>query len=665
MDYPYELLDPERFQQFCQALLVREVPNVQCFPVGQPDAGRDAIARGFLLPGTFIVYQVKFVRNPFAEEDPHKWLIRVMEDEAPKLEKLVPQGASQFYLITNIRGTGHGDVGAIDRVNAILAQHLHIPGICWWRDDLNRRLDSAWALKWIYPELMTGPDLIRAIVEQGLTEDQIRRANAVSAYVRDQYERDREVRFKQVELQNLLLDLFIDVPVEPRGAVGRRQRTQVFHVWRNLSQAHQERYPAHARFVTWSGDYSGSREERSVEAAGMLLNAEVQSKLQNIVIEGAPGQGKSTVTQYVCQVHRMRTLKLESELQQLPAAHRSAAVRIPFKVDLRDLAAWLSKRDPFSAEENPPLPEQWAKTLESFLAAQVRHQSGGTAFSVDDLLAVAQVSALLFVFDGLDEVADISRRREVVDEITRGVSRLRENAVSIQVIVTSRPAAFANSPGMPETEYPYFSLASLTRASIEQYADKWLKARKLSAHDSGEFRRTLREKLDQPHLRDLARNPMQLAILLSLLQRRGASLPDKRTALYDSYIDVFLGRESEKSPVVREHRELLIDVHQYLAWRLQAEAELGKNTGSVTSERLQMLLREYLSRQGHDTELVDDLFQGMVERVFALVSRVQGTLNSRCSRSGSTFAPGIFMYQRPTHQQETRNGERWLTGLTR
>ena len=44
MNYPLENLDPERFQHFCQALLVREHPQLQCFPVAQPDGGRDAIA---------------------------------------------------------------------------------------------------------------------------------------------------------------------------------------------------------------------------------------------------------------------------------------------------------------------------------------------------------------------------------------------------------------------------------------------------------------------------------------------------------------------------------------------------------------------------------------------------------------------------------------------
>jgi hypothetical protein len=44
MDYLYENLGDERFQELCQALLVKEMPHVQCFPIGQRDGGRDAIA---------------------------------------------------------------------------------------------------------------------------------------------------------------------------------------------------------------------------------------------------------------------------------------------------------------------------------------------------------------------------------------------------------------------------------------------------------------------------------------------------------------------------------------------------------------------------------------------------------------------------------------------
>ena len=118
---------------------------------------------------------------------------------------------------------------------------------------------------------------------------------------------------------------------------------------------------------------------------------------------------------------------------------------------------------------------------------------------------------------------------------------------------------------------------------------------------------------------------MQLAILLSLIHTRGGSLPDKRTALYDSYVDLFFSREAEKSSVVRDHRDLLIDIHRYLAWVLHAEAQTKKTAGSASAEKLRRLVEAYLMEEGHDVSLAQRLFTGMVERVVALVSRVEGT----------------------------------------
>jgi hypothetical protein len=278
----------------------------------------------------------------------------------------------------------------------------------------------------------------------------------------------------------------------------------------------------------------------------MLLHPLFQKNIPYIVLEGAPGQGKSTITQYICQVYRMRVLGEEQVKQtvpeqyhenesfnKLPKEHKFSAVRLPFRVDLRDLATWFAKRNPFSAEQNDEVPPKWKKSLEAFLSAQIEHDSGGCEFDVADLHAVAKLSSILLVFDGLDEVADIEKRREVVQEIVSGVSRLRSTAASLQVIVTSRPAAFANSPGFPEEKFSHYHLGSVTRPLIEEYARKWMRARKLDPQQVREVKKVLQEKLDQPHLRDLARNPMQLTILLSIVRTKTASLPDKRTALYD------------------------------------------------------------------------------------------------------------------------------------
>jgi hypothetical protein len=626
MDYLYEQLGDERFQELCQALLTKELHNVQCFPVGQPDGGRDAVAYFALNKGdtAFSVFQVKYVRNPFTEKDIHKWLLKILEEEGPKLRNLVPKGAKAYYLITNIPGTSHLDSGSIDKCQQILGGNLTVPAFCWWRNDLNRRMDNAYDLKWVYPEVMAGTDMLRLIVESGLTEDKERRTSAIRTFVRAQYDDDEEVRFKQVELQNKLLDLFVDVPIRSRSGMEERKYQPLFERLKRQS--------------------ANPREEESLGAATMLLDSKIQQYIPQVILEGAPGQGKSTLAQYICQVHRMRILEKNEILKSLPEEHIPNFIKIPFKVDLRDLALWLNKRDPFSSEEKDAIPANWYKSLEAFLAAQVRHFSGGAEFSVTDLHAVGKLSALLIVLDGLDEVADITERKEVVSAIVSGVNRLKELAASLQVLVTSRPTAFVTSLGFPEKDFPHFHLLSLSKPLIFTYGNKWLAARKLNEKDASTVRRILKQKIEQPHLRDLARNPMQLAILLSLIHTRGPSLPDKRTSLYDGYVDLFFNREAEKSEVVRDNRDILIDLHRYLAWVLHYETEKRVHRGSISSERLQQLLSDYLISEGREASLVTDLFKGMVERIFFIVSRVEGTFEFEVQPLREYFA-GRHLYE--------------------
>src|SRR5262245_53624254 len=70
MSYNLEALGDERFQQLCQALLTCAYPNVQCLPVAQPDGGRDAflLQRKATSSGEFVIFQVKFVKDPKARE---------------------------------------------------------------------------------------------------------------------------------------------------------------------------------------------------------------------------------------------------------------------------------------------------------------------------------------------------------------------------------------------------------------------------------------------------------------------------------------------------------------------------------------------------------------------------------------------------------------------
>ena len=383
MDYPFENLTPEKFQQFCQALLTTAFPDLGCLPVGQPDGGRDAILH-YEETGKskFIVFQVKFTRKPLAEEDPHKWLVETLEEEAPKLKQLIPRGASKYYLLTNIPGTAHLDVGSIDKVAAILKKALPLPAECWWRDDLARRLDGATAIKWAYPELLSGIDVLKQLVESGLNEHKERRSRAIKLFLRDQYDIEKEVRFKQVELQNRLLDLFIDVPIALRDVGTTRARHHARHILYIVGSDYEQ----DDNEIVYPRGYDVDRVSNA-GAATFFLHPLTQKGLPSVVLEGAPGQGKSTITQYICQVHRMRLLNEIADLENIIEQHRASPIRLPIRVDLRDLATWFSKRNPFSADETEISSSSWSKNLESFLAVLISHHSGGEDFSVSDFHA--------------------------------------------------------------------------------------------------------------------------------------------------------------------------------------------------------------------------------------------------------------------------------------
>ena len=612
MHYDYEQFTPDRFQEFCQSLIVREYSGAQCYPVGQKDGGRDAFLPSG--PEGTVVFQIKFRRDRLRGEDIFATMKLAIDGEIPKVERLAARGATKYIIATNLVGTSALDVGSMDKVQEYLDLNLPLPGQVWWRRDLDARLNNAYDLKWVYSEIITGPDMLRMLIEEGLGENSRRRMLAISGYLRSQYDSDEFVKFKQADLQaSDLLSLFVDVPVTA-------PKIKETSLEQNLIREVREDIVRSEGGVT----HGVRRASRSFEVGGatLLLHPAAQANLQRIVIEGAPGQGKSTLAQYICQVQRMRILGKNEKLAKVPPEHRLVPSKVPFKVDLRDLSGWLRGENPFTGSDTP---QDTILSLETFLAAQVTHLSGGQIFSVSDLaLFFSRIPAIIFL-DGLDEVATMSDRKVVVDAVSVAANRLNTTSPGTQIIVTSRPAAVANAATFNPSSWSYFSLEAITEKLIYEYTDRWSAARNISTSDIEEIKRILRTKLDSAHIKDLARNAMQLTILLNLVHIRGQALPDHRTELYDKYMDVFFNREADKDKTVMEHRQLLIDIHGYLAWRIHSAAESRRANGRISEEVLKDLIRDYLASRGHSPDVLDDLLSGVLQRIVALVSRVEGT----------------------------------------
>ncbi|MFF0013054.1 NACHT domain-containing protein [Streptomyces sp. NPDC005374] len=596
-NYLYERLTEKAFQRLCAALLAHVYPGARCYPVGHSDGGRDMTRTD---GDEAIVYQVKWASRH--DQNPVAWLRAAVRQEADNIRRLVADGATRYVLITSVAGTAVPGRGSMDRLDVELARHARdfgIPMHVWWRCDIDARVDAApTELKWAHADMLAGHDLVRYFVHgtQATARDQALRT-LVMKVMATQWEEDSKVKFKQVELTTHDLDdLFIDVEAtrasEPRSLRARTEQLEL-----------------------------GEEPADLTGAAQYLLHTSRPFTL----VRGEPGQGKSTLSQYVCQRHRAAYLNETDDTALAPAAQEGAAnARVALRVDLQDYAAWLVGQEPFADE--PGTAEKGLRRdghLEHFLAVFLTAHSGGLPADttvVHDLLARLPV---LVVLDGLDEVASASTRACVVSEIDGFAARL-SMAFSPQMIVTTRP----NTAELAEPSGSLFETITLTRLSPElrsTYLHKWARARAITGQDLTELERTFKHRSAEPHIAQLADNPMQLTILLYLMQRRANSVPNSRTALYTSYMETFLDREAAKTPAVHRHRADLEEVTAFLGWHLQARAEAENGNGQLPTRELLRAIMNYLFDVQKDASMFSDLFTAVTDRVWALTSKVQGT----------------------------------------
>lgn len=593
--YLYERLSEKRFQELCNALLVSEYGSgqVQCFPVGQSDGGRDAVRKQ---NGRVIVYQVKWAKK--AISSPVAWLDGAIKGESDKIRRLVANGASEYILLTSLPGTAVPGRGTMDQLDAVLKQYsddFGIPMHCWWRADIDARVDNApRELKWTYSDMLAGNELIRYLIEADRAETHLGELqDLLLKVVAAQELEDARVKFKRVDLDVYnLADLFVDVEAE--------------------------------RLTGPSVDLSDVRatpeaaKTRLGGAAHYLLNT---ARPFTLVI-GEPGQGKSTLGQYVCQVHRHALLP-GGDTRLLSAAPPN--VRVPLRIDLRDYAAWLGANesiDGITTASNGNLNTE--RSLEQFLVPFTKDRSGGLPIDIQTTHEILQRFPVLIVLDGLDEVARPDVRQRVVAEIDSFSNRLRAGSTSAQVIVTTRP----NSSGLAEPSRDLFesiALAPLTSSLRTTYLRKWADANHVQGTARRALERTFRERSAEPHIALLADNPMQLTILLYLIHKRGDSVPTGRTSLYTSYMETLLDREGEKTKAVVDHRPELEEVTAYLGWHLQSLAESKGGNGTLSIRELKKAILDYLFDVEKETSLVDALFTTVTDRVWALTSKIQGT----------------------------------------
>ncbi len=254
-----------------------------------------------------------------------------------------------------------------------------------------------------------------------------------------------------------------------------------------------------------------------------------------LVLLGAPGSGKSTLSLYLALSLAEACLGATGALERIGPAWTHGPL-LPVRVVLRQFAASL----PADCRTGT------AQHLWDYLAGEWRSLAphGELESVVRDLTDKAGV---LFLLDGLDEVGDGGRRTRVLEAVQAFVASA---GPASRFLLTARPYAW-EAPEQKIADFPAaYRLADFDSKQIAAFIERWYTAVAalgwVNAAEATEQTASLRIAVKRPDLQPLAQNPLLLTLMATLHSNRGR-LPDDRADLYNEVVELLLQRWNEPS----------------------------------------------------------------------------------------------------------------------
>ena len=246
-----------------------------------------------------------------------------------------------------------------------------------------------------------------------------------------------------------------------------------------------------------------------------FLESETRGR-KGVVILGDPGSGKTT------HVKRLLLWCLRKGPETIGLPANMLPVFLPLR-DLRDLD----------------------RGLEAFIQDQLHSPHLNTSKGFGERLL--QRGNLLFLLDGLDEVAELSQREGVAGWIGEAL----KSHSSCRFVVTSRFAGYSPSVRLSE-DFLEMHIRPLDAEQVERFVHTWYRivekglARDRDQAESIAWEKAERlvKRLREPEFRalevfELTRNPLLLTNIC-LVHRHRRELPEGRARLYEECLEVML-----------------------------------------------------------------------------------------------------------------------------
>lgn len=290
------------------------------------------------------------------------------------------------------------------------------------------------------------------------------------------------------------------------------------------------------------------------------------------VILGNPGAGKSTLTQHV--IHECTSTD-------------HAVHRLPLLVMCRDAIRRVTD-----------------ETFEEIIAHQLRVDISGTDADAETITWLLSLGQCLVIFDGIDEILDVSLRRDFI----RKVEAFAENYPACSVLATSRLVGYEtakfSTDGFDELE-----LREFNKDQVREYVERWF------SQDDEDIERGKSFLAEGESLEDLLSNPLMLSLLCDLYYSNGY-IPQNRRGVYKECSDLLFQRWDRYRKIdpgvqhIEQVRQLMMALAYWFSTSQQAQS-------GVPETQLVRVLANYL----RDTAgVIDEESEGRAEEFLEFCS---------------------------------------------
>ncbi len=627
MRYDFNKMDSNSFEEMIRSLN-EGVFGIKCEQYGAgPDGQREFVFEGNIKDREGNVFQGRTIgqakyKYSTTKVDDYNWLVNEIAGELKRFrEKEKEYIPDNYFFYTNIVLTPTKDTGVKDKINAYVKAHndiiknFHVRGY----DEICAMLDNNRDVATSYAAHILPGDVLMHVLEEWELND----LEWLKRYLSREFEEEMYTRMEQAgsatEKKISIEKVCIDINVLDR----EQRRTFKF---------------AEHIFTLGNAVLGYKKGERD----GKL------EKDENYILIGGPGNGKSTICQFIAQVYRENYLRvmdyhdlmLDGFAQEMKESYKYqiGKSRIPFKIVLREYAAWVGRK----RTENI--------SIIQYMIDRIRVISGDSV-SIKTIRRMLGERAWIFFFDGLDEVPESSNRQEVLKQIHIFLSMdLKELSCDCIVVGTTRPQGYNDD--FDETRYKHLEVAELSKEDCHWYIQKLFELMEEQTERREVYIRIMREALEDEITCKLMKTPLQITII-SILVKSGGKPPHERYSLFQQYYETVVRREKQKEIVatLNDNTGWLEEIHYIIGDKLQCESEkAGNPSAEISRENLETVIRTYVEENQDDfyesgfqtAKKVNEFLMTITERICFLCENREGYY-SFSIRSMQEYFAGTYM----------------------